>query len=158
MRQEEIATFTRKIAASNPTELICVLYEIYFTYEAEALQALDDGDQSAYVQAVRQGGQVIEHLKNALDFTYPVAGQLYALYDYAERQMARAMYRKDKEDIANAGKVMGQLQEAFAEVAKADQSEPVMRNAQQITAGMTYGRGDVNETMGSMDASRGYWA
>ena len=40
MTAETIATFTRKIVASNRSELICVLYEIYFSYEQEAIEAL----------------------------------------------------------------------------------------------------------------------
>lgn len=42
MTAETIATFTRKIAASNRTGLVCVLYEIYFAYETEALDFLEE--------------------------------------------------------------------------------------------------------------------
>ena len=57
MTAETIATFTRKIAASNRAGLVCVLYEIYFAYETEALDFLEEqktGDVTDYTKAVRQ--------------------------------------------------------------------------------------------------------
>lgn len=158
MKQEEIAAFNRKIASSNATGLIRVLFEIYFAYEADALQALEEDDQEGYVVAVRQCGQVMEHLKNSLDFTYPIAKELYPLYNFVEGIMAKAMYRKDKQDFAEARRIVTPLAEAFAEIAAADDSEPLMKNAQEVTAGLTYGRDSLNEAFGNEEASRGFWA
>ena len=53
MRQEEIVDFNRKIAESNPTQLICVLYEIYFAYQRDAIEALEADNQEKYIKAVR---------------------------------------------------------------------------------------------------------
>lgn len=48
---------------------------------------------------------------------------------------------------------------SFKEVAKQDDSEAVMKNVQTIYAGLTYGRGTLNETIDSgADANRGFEA
>lgn len=66
MTAETIATFTRKIVASNRSELICVLYEIYFSYEQEAIEALTGEGKEAgdtYTKGLRQcrtGGQTLK--------------------------------------------------------------------------------------------------
>ena len=161
MTAETIATFTRKIAASNRTGLICVLYEIYLAYEMEALDFLEEqktGDATDYTKAVRQCGQVVRHLKEALDFSYDISYSLYALYDYVERTLARAMYEQKADTIHVAGNVMRHLQDSFVQLAKEDASAPLMGNAQQVTAGLTYGKGKLNESMGNMEINRGFFA
>ena len=53
--------------------------------------------------------------------------------------------------------VMGKLKEAFQEVAKQDYSAPVMKNTQQVYAGLTYGKGSLNEVLlTGNDSNRGY--
>ena len=47
--------------------------------------------------------------------------------------------------------VMGKLKDAFIEVAKEDDSAPVMENTQQLYAGLTYGKGALNEVLLSDD-------
>lgn len=166
MTQEEIGVYTRRIAASNRTELICVLFDIFESNATEAQDLLKNkGDtsfneeqQSAYVHALRQCGQVARHLKDALDFTYPIARELFPLYDYVERVVAKAMYRQNPDEIAEARHLMHELGEAFATIAKEDASAPVMSNAQQVAAGLTYGRDSLNETLEGSQVSRGYWA
>ena len=34
----------------------------------------------------------------------------------------------------------------------------MMGNAQQVTAGLTYGKGQLNESMGAMESNRGFFA
>ena len=53
--------------------------------------------------------------------------------------------------------VMGKLKEAFIKVAKQDNSAPVMKNTQQVYAGLTYGKGSLNEVLlTGNDSNRGY--
>ena len=56
-------------------------------------------------------------------------------------------------------KVMESLHSAFAEVAKQDTSGAVMQNTQQVYAGLTYGKGRLNEVfMNGNEQSRGFMA
>lgn len=157
MKQEDIICFNRKIAESNATTLICVMFEIYFTHEAEALEALKTNNQEAYVNATRLCGQVAEQLRNALDFKYEISKQLFSLYTFVEEKMAQAMYKKREQEILEARKVMEALQEAFRGVAKQDDSKPIMQNAQSITVGLTYGKNSLNESVAKDIGTRGFW-
>lgn len=158
MKKEDIAAFNRKIVNSNPTELICVLYEIYFTYETEAVESLFAMQQEDYVDAIRHCGQVVEHLRSILNFEYPISTNLYALYTYVERKLAKAMYKKSEQEIREAGKVMKELQEAFVQVAYEDHRKPLMKNTQQVTVGLTYGKNNLNEAIATDVETRGFWA
>lgn len=54
---------------------------------------------------------------------------------------------------------MESLHSAFEEVAKQDTSGAVMQNTQQVYAGLTYGKGKLNEVfMNGNERSRGFMA
>ena len=59
-----------------------------------------------------------------------------------------ALVSGKKEEIEAAEKVLRKLGDSFREVAKTDESKPVMENTQRVYAGITYGRGlDLDETL-----------
>lgn len=153
MTKELIQTFTNRITQSNKSELVVVLYDIFFAYIEEAETVSGEEQTKAY----RGASQVLEHLKAALDFKYELATQLYPIYDYCERVIAKAMYKDMREELSAIKRIMTSLKEAFVEVAKADDSEVMMHNAQKVTAGLTYGKNDVKEA-GDYDPSRGFLA
>lgn len=164
MTKEQISSYKLRITESNPTELVVLLYEIYFSYVDDALRLLwKDGEEKnpldvrEYGKNLRMASMVLRHLKEDLDFSYEISQNLYALYDYAERSVAKASYSLQKEDLENTYKVMKPLYESFREVAKNDTSKPVMQHAQKISAGYTYGRNDVTESLGN-DMNRGFFA
>ena len=66
---------------------------------------------------------------------------------------------RDSERYAHAVQIIEKLLPAFREVAKQDTSEAVMKNVQQIYAGLTYGRGSLHETIGvDVGKERGFEA
>ena len=97
-------------------------------------------------------------LRDALDFTYPIARELYPLYQYAIRQLSTCFYRRDTEGILAANKVLKGLYGSFVEAARQDTSEPVMKHTKQVVAGMTYQKGALTETVQDSMSSRGFFA
>ena len=157
MTKEDIGIFTRRISQGNRSDIIVVVYDIYFAYEEDALAAIKKSDMDAFAFAIRHMSDAVSHLMSALDFTYEISSQLYPLYDYTQRCLSRALYAKDINSIESASKVMSGLREAFIEVARADESGRSMRNAETVTAGYTYGPGSLNEiSVGG--SNRGFYA
>ena len=160
MTREEIAGFTTRISGSNATGIIVVLFDIYSCYADDAKRALRSGrdgkHMKEYISAIRHASQVLEHLKKALDFKYDISNNLYALYDFCERALARAIYSLDTVEIDNTLKIMDQIGESFREIAENDDSPALMGHTQQVSAGYTYGRHDVNELVSS-DKNRGFF-
>ena len=58
------------------------------------------------------------------------------------------MYENRLDGVQEAEHIMHRLYTSFVEVAKQDKSAPLMKNTQQVYAGMTYARGAVNEDAG----------
>lgn len=157
MKQEERIDFNRRIIQSNPSQLICIFYEMYFVYQTDALEALETEKQEDYVQAIRSCIKIVEHLRSVLDFNYEISVDLYALYTLVQRLLSKAMYRKHADEIKRAGSIMSSLQEAFVQVAKTDEREPMMGNTQQVMVGLTYGKNRLNESVAKDIGTRGFW-
>ena len=156
MTDEKKKEFTRRLAQCNSSEMIVIQYEIFFSYLDDALAAFEAGGEP-FKQAIRHADAVLKRLQDSLNFKYELAGQLYPLYNYSRRQLALAQATHKKKPISNARNVMMKLYDAFAQIAAADQSEPVMHNAQTVYAGYTYGKNSLNEEMLDGSASnRGF--
>ena len=159
MTKEKRSAFTKRITQANKSEIIVILFEIFFTYMEDAKCALTgEKDYTAANNALRHASMVLEHLKSALDFKYEIANQLFPLYVFGQKEIARTMYLAEVERIDEVEKIIRPLQEAFIEVAKQDTTDTVMQNTQKMVAGYTYGRSDVNETMADINPSRGFFA
>ena len=156
MKKEQIQEFTRRISQCNKGALVIVMYDILFVYLTDAKEAHEKQDWENYKEALRHAQRTIGELISALNFSYELAGELYRIYVFCRDSLARAMYKRDIEDILMAERLMKKLYSAFEVAMKQDSSAPLMRNTQQVYAGYTYGRDDLVETCGSYDTSRGF--
>lgn len=150
--------FTRRISNSNRGGLIVVIYDIFFAYAQEAREACEKQDRAAFLDGLRKAQQAVAQLKDSLDFRYSIAKELYPLYQFALGQISACFYRKDTEGLDAAEKVLRNLYAGFVEAAKQDTSEPLMKHAQQVVAGMTYQKGYLTETLQDPSSSRGFFA
>jgi flagellar protein FliS len=158
MNKDKISAFTLKIASSNGCGLISILYDIYEEYEKEALDNFEAGQVDDAVEALKKCALVVNHLQKDLNFDYKVSLDLYALYDYVQRNVSKSIYKANTEGLLEAKKVMDELGLAFDQLAKEDSSKPIMQNTQYVMAGVTYGRGALNESLMGNPNNRGLWA
>ena len=138
--------FTRRLSQCNKGEMIVIMYEIVFAYFDEAKEAHTKNDYPAYKTAIKKANDSIDTLIHALNFAYDISKQLYSLYVYSKRALAKSVYQNKIDGIVEAEDVLKPLYTSFQEVAKSDTSAPLMRNTQKVYAGMTYGRNDLNES------------
>lgn len=157
MKNELKQDFTRRLSQCNRGEMIVIVYDIYFAYAQDIRDALRTSDHEAFRTAVHKAQNTLQELIRSLDFSYPLARQLYQLYVYCNNQLSRALYQRSPDGVDEAEKILKRLYHSFVEAAKKDQSGPLMRNTQQVYAGMTYGRQDLNESC-IEDSSRGFFA
>ncbi|MCR4695441.1 MAG: flagellar protein FliS [Pseudobutyrivibrio sp.] len=158
MNKDMISAFTLRIASSNGTELISILYDIYEAYETEALDDFEAGSIEDAVTHLKKCANVVSHLQKDLNFEYKVSGNLYALYDYVQRNISRSIYQGNNEGLLEAKKIMDSLGEAFEQIANEDKSKPLMQNTQSVMAGMTYNRNSLNENLMGNQSNRGFFA
>lgn len=149
--------FTRRLSQCNRGQMIVIMYDIAFAYIDEAKKAHENNDYEAYTQAIKRAQATIDKLMNALDFKYEISRELHKLYVFAKNALAKAIYQNRLDGIEEAEKILKRLYTSFCEAAKTDTSGPLMRNTQQVYAGMTYGKNTLNESCYS-DYNRGFFA
>ena len=148
--------FTVRITQANKSELIVILYEMYLAYLDDARQALETGQNRAgFREGIRKAGSCVRELMQSLVHRYAVAGQLFRLYAYVMKEMSRADARGSAEPLVICRKVMTELLEAYREVSRQDDSAPIMEHTQTVYAGLTYGKGELTESL-SHERNRGF--
>ena len=149
--------FTRRLSQCNSGGMIVIIYEICFAYMEDARQAHAKGRHDEMKAAIRKAQNVLDELIGSLNFAYEISSNLYALYVFCKNALARTLYENRMDGLEEADKVMRRLYHSFAEAAKQDTSAPIMSNTQQIYAGMTYGRNQLNENDMDYDRQRGFF-
>lgn len=155
MDNQQKQDFTRRISQCNRAELIVIIYDIFFAYVNDIRNAKNDDNRNVFKDSIRNASDTLDELIGALNFKYNLSGTLYSLYVYCKENMAKAMYEYRLDKIDEAEKVMRCLYDSFIKVASEDTSEPVMKNTQQVYAGMTYGKYELIENY-SDNSHRGF--
>lgn len=158
MQKEKVQQFTLRITESNRTQLVAIMYDMIDEYFADAVAAKERDDAEEFKKNVRNADRVIKELTDILDHKYEIAGNLYSLYTYCRERLAYSLMKYDASGISEADKVLKALGQSFRELAKQDDSKPLMQNTQKVSYGVTYGKSDVSESLAAGDANRGYFA
>lgn len=157
MTDEKRQEFTRRLSQCNSGGMIVIIYDILFVYMEDARLAYETKDRDELKSSIRKAQKTLDELINSLDFSYDVSGNLFSLYVYCKNELSRALYENRLDGLKEADQILQRLYASFVEVAKQDTSEPLMQNTQQVYAGMTYARGELNENYMDLDNHRGFF-
>ncbi len=157
MNKEAIKTFSYRISQASKTELVVIMYDMAQEYLKDAIQALNDDDRIGFCNNIRQVKRVIDELSSGLDMQYEIANELFVLYMQADKILIRCLARMDNEGLDKVVNMLNKLRESFYKLSKDDDSGPVLKNAQQVYAGLTYSSaGGSNEIYNDPVNNRGY--
>lgn len=146
MKKEAIQTFANRITQASKSELIVILYEMVLEEIAEAKEAYELKDLLTFDKELKRAHKYINELIVALDFKYQISYDLLSLYLFANKSIITAIMKRTPDSLEGVQGVITRLLTGFEGVSKADTSGPMMRNTQQLYAGLTYGKGTLNET------------
>lgn len=149
--------FTARITNANRSALVVILYDMILEYMKDAENALDSNDSTNFAEELEKARECVKELVSALDMQYELSGELARLYLYVNRTITRSIVKKEKGELDSARNVITGLRESFAAVAKQDNSPVIMNNAQEIYAGLTYGKNSLNENLANEGADRGFF-
>ncbi len=156
MKTERIQEYTRRISQANRTEIIAIIYELADDYLADGEAAYGQEDWDGYTEACHAAKKCLSHLLNALDDQYEIAAALTQFYLYQNKEISMACARRDLARLQAVRSQLSQVSESFHGIADQDGSEKMMQNSQTVYAGLTYGRGQLNESYET--AGRGFEA
>jgi flagellar protein FliS len=146
MKKEAIQAFAARVTQASKSELIVILYEMILEEITEAKEAYAAENLTVFDKELKQAQKYVNELIVALDFQYTVSYDLVSLYLYVNKRIITAIIKRNPVSLDSAESVLKKLLTGFEGVSKEDKSGPMMRNTQQLYAGLTYGKGKLNET------------
>lgn len=159
MEKEQLQAYAARVSQANRSELVVIIMEAFLDSVADGKKYLQADQISEARREIQRGKDFLTELMGSLDLQYEISYYLRRLYIYSYRELCQGVALRDVERFDNATKVIGDLLPSFREVAKQDDSEPVMENAEPIYAGLTYGRTSLNESLGvNVNSNRGFQA
>lgn len=146
MEKEKLQAYSARIAQASRSELVVILYEMTLTELEEAKKAYRQENLNLFDRNLKKAQKYVSELMAVLDYRYRVSYDLLSMYLYINKRIITAIIKRNPVSLDSAEAVLAKLTDGFIGVSAADKSGPMMRNAQQLYAGLTYGRGKLNET------------
>lgn len=156
MNSQKKREFTARITQANPTQLSVILYEIILEYIGEAKEGFQNGDRVQYRECLEHCRLGVCELLKSLHEGQPLTSNLRELYRFSLTQISKADAGNRVEPLVSVENIMSALHEAFLTISKEDRRGPVMENTQAVYAGLTYGKGVLNESLGNHGTNRGF--
>lgn len=146
MNKELAKTFATRVTQATRTELIVIMYEIILSDINSATDSLNVGDEVSFLQDIKHGQKFLNELMGSLDYQYTISKDLMSIYVFVNKCLIDSMFQKSHLELQHAKEVLSILLEGFEGIRKEDNYGNVMKNTGQLYAGLTYGKGVLNET------------
>ena len=140
------------VANASPGELLCMTYEILLHHIQEAISTKGKVKEEHVSQAI----EVIKQLVGDLNFEIPITRDLFKLYVYVQNLLVNHQYHI--QGLEQAYQLIHTIYDGYKEITQKEvNKKPAMQNIESVYAGMTYGKGKLNEIV-MTDINRGYHA
>ena len=156
MTKDRIREYTLKITNASATQIIVVLYDLAIEYIENARSCFEKNDHEGAKTQCANAGRVLGDLISSLDFTYEISFPLFRIYEYVSKEVSMAVIKNDGSALSEQVRLLSSLKESFEKLAEQDSSGPAMSNTQSVYAGLTYGKGTLNESTSYESGNRGY--
>ena len=156
MTSEKKQEYTLKITNASTTGIIVILYDLAIEYIEDAKACFKAGDHEGAREQCTNAGRVLGDLISSLDFTYGISFQLFRIYEFISKEVSMSVIKNDPAPLDACVRLLTTMKGSFEELAGKDTAGPAMSNAQTVYAGLTYGKGTLNESTSSPSGNRGY--
>ena len=106
----------QEVSMASPTALIVMLYDGCIKRLKLAKMAIDKKDFEETNVHLKRAQEIISELIGSLDFKYPIAKELMALYDFMLREIIRINTSKSKERIDPLIGMLSNLRDTWKQV------------------------------------------
>ena len=146
MTQEQSKAYARRISQANRTELTVIVYDITVQHLEDCILAFVKNDIEGFRHSIKLAQRFLCELMSTLDLKYPLAVSLLRLYEFAQRIIVHCDVSGKTDNLDVAVRILSRLKDSFSQISAQDTEGPVMENAETVYAGLTYGKGTLNET------------
>lgn len=107
-----------QITTASPEKLVVMLYDGAIKNIRIAEEALAEKNYVEANNALVKAQDIINELASSLDMSQEISANLYQLYDFVRRVLIEANIKKSSENLDPVKKILTDLRDAWAEVAK----------------------------------------
>ncbi len=157
MTDQKKQEFTLRISQANQSQLVVILYELFFYYIEEAENLYGQKDGSGFKVELGKAHSCLNELIGSLHMEKPLAQTLLKFYFYVSARIGASIGSRTLEPLKDAKRLMLRLYEIYKKDAENDTSEPVMGKTQTVYAGLTYGKNDLTVNLEDGKGSRGFY-
>lgn len=155
MTSEQIKEYNLRVSHANASGLVLILFDIELDSLKEAVDAYNIGDSEKFSKSIAIALKANEELINIINPTNNVGRDVLSLYIFVNGKIISSRVKRMPVELEACISIMSNLRVGFESLADKDEDEPIMSNTQQVHAGLTYGKGYLNETM-DVSPNRGY--
>lgn len=157
MTNELKKEFTLRISQANHSGMILILCDMEKVYVGDAITAYEEGDDANYLIYVNYAKKVHNELMSCFATNDSLGIKVLNILRFIYKKLVESSVKQCPCDLDRCMNMMDNLREGFVRLHEIDDEGPVMRNTQQVYAGLTYGKGTLNESFGKQDYSnRGF--
>ena len=159
MTKEQISSYTMRISQANTAQLALILYEIIIGSVEDALFNFEKNDMDSFEHDVVQAQNFLQELISMSRMDSKTAADTMSIYLFVDHELLMSLVKKQPANLTECLGYLKSLQKSFVTIAETDTDGPLMENTQQVYAGLTYGKGYLNESMDPMgNPNRGFQA
>jgi flagellar protein FliS len=121
------------VMAATPAQLVVLLYDGARRFMRQAVVAMGNGEVERTHIALRDAERIISHLDGTLDFEQgEVAHRLHAIYQFYLSHLRAARLSQDPTKIEEINELMGELRDAWNQVASEIDGAPMVAGGSQL--------------------------
>lgn len=146
MTKERINEYVLRVSQANTSQLHVILQDIIIERLQESLTIYEDAGREAYAAYMKKTQQFMQELMAGLNIGSAVAKEVLSIYLYVNEKIIASYIQRQPVNTEQLISIMQRLRASFGTVSEQDSEEPIMKNTQQVYAGLTYGKGYLNES------------
>lgn len=159
MTNEQIKEFTLRTSQANHSGLILVLTDMDKIYISDAIAAYDTGDMEQYKKYIELARKTHNELMDTMNPANQQGRNVLKVLRYIYGLLVSSRIKCVPCELDRCIGMLDTLRVAFERLHSIDSEGPVMKNTHRVYAGLTYGKGVLNESLGNADyANRGFTA
>jgi len=158
MNSTVVKDFQNKIVNAGQGDLLMITYDMLFVSIEEAIEAIDNEQDAQFNKSMVRAHRLLRELSDNLNFIFDISRDLMSIYIYINKELIDASIHLDTEPLNRCLDVLKLLYNGFDQVNLEDNKKPLIGNSQKVYAGLTYGKGSLNETVYNQNTSRGFKA
>lgn len=159
MTKDQIQEYTLKTSQANHSGLMVILFDVERIHTGDALSSYKAGNIDGYLRYIELAKRAHNEIMSGVNPADKAGAGMLKVLRFIYARLVKSAVTRKPDDLERCMAMMDKFKACFEELQKIDDPEPVMKNTHQVYAGLTYGRGTLNESVDVQNyGSRGYKA